>query len=108
MVLVSKHHIGVDVGVQVGDAKPLHVGLEGSLALAGRVVGALAGGVVGAVAVNVHIGVPLGGGDENGTRDVAAVTERLALASITIGEPFCQYLGTFSLTAQKEILAGWL
>jgi hypothetical protein len=97
MLLISKHHIGVDIGVKVGDAKLLHVGLEGGLALAGRVIGALAGGVVGPVAVDVHIGVTLGGGDENGTRDVAAVLERLALAGITIGEPFCQYLRTFSL-----------
>lgn len=87
----------MDIGVQIGDAELLHVGLEGCLALAGRVVGALAGRVVGPIAVNVHIGVPLGGGDENGARDVAAVVERLALASITIRESFCQYLGTFSL-----------
>jgi hypothetical protein len=100
--LISKHHIGVDIGVQVGDAELLHVGLEGCLALAGRVVGALAGRVVGSVAVNVHIGVPLGGGDKNGARDVAAVVERLALADITIGEPFCQYLRTFSLKVERK------
>lgn len=70
---VAKHHVRVQVGIQILNAIGLHRILERSLALAGGVVGAVSGRVVGSVAVDVHVVVLIVTFEEDGVGNVAAI-----------------------------------
>lgn len=56
-VLISKDHVGVNIRVQVRNAKLLDIVLERCLSLSAGIVGACASAIVRSITVDVHISV---------------------------------------------------
>jgi hypothetical protein len=90
MVLVSKDHVGVNIGIQIFHAKEFHFILESRDTLTTLVVAATSSGVIGTITVDVHISVrsPPGGAIQKDSPIYIAAIAHVGGAFISIIKSF--------------------